>query len=722
MPEAYSTVVGQFSSSGGQIQLRAGNVRAVEPAADVRGAERGNLYMLLEVTGSGGGHAALFRQVLNAAQTAYYEMGDSLETALRQAVRSAHHALVKANEALPEANWRAGLTLAAVLDNTLAIIQAGPSLAMLSHPKTVEQFPIMPGPAGPALGGPERPDPQLVLTTIEPGDILLLASSEWLTRTSAEALAVTTALPGVPQAIEYLGRLADKAELSALVVGFYTAQAQPAAPPAPASPEPRAAMADRVAPPQAAADTTPPTEQGQPGSLRSILERPKAPSGTPPTPPPAAPSAAQPAAPSPGRPSASQPQRAAAPTPRSDRNPMWLLLALIVVPILVAALVLTMLWLRTRAAERQFEETLAGATTAITEAATLPDEATARLRLNSALAFLDKAKAMRPDDARVVRLQARYDDVLAQVDRVTPLYGVTMLWQFRESGRDPRRIAIGGDSIFVLDRGRQELNRFVLGPRSESALPADPAVILRKGQQVGDAVVSDLLDVAWVDAVASQRSRLLAMDTTGGLVGFDVTWGAERVVLSGRETWGLAQYVATYIGNLYVVDVKANQIWRYRPTAKGYENPPEKYFAANTKVDLAGVQDIAIDRNIWLLFADGRLLKFYMGGQEPFELRGLPDPLGNPTAIAAPIDQDQLYVADAARGRILEFNKEGVFLRQFRPSPSDMLRGIRHMVLDSTGSRFYILTADRLYKADLPKPPAAPTPTPTPTPTPAPGR
>ena len=93
MSDPLATTVAQFSNSGGRPQPRAANVRAVEPAADLPAAERGKLYILIEVTGSGGSHAALYRQLLNAAQTAFYEATGSVSASLGRAVRAAHAAL-----------------------------------------------------------------------------------------------------------------------------------------------------------------------------------------------------------------------------------------------------------------------------------------------------------------------------------------------------------------------------------------------------------------------------------------------------------------------------------------------------------------------------------------------------------------------------------------------------------------------------------------------------
>jgi len=105
---------------------------------------------------SGGGHAALYRQMLNAAQTAFYEKGESVEAALRQAVRSIHQVLRTRMKGCPRRNGAAGQPGRALRrpadDRT---IRAGPDPDQ--PPKTVDQFPAELGDWGPALGDAERP-------------------------------------------------------------------------------------------------------------------------------------------------------------------------------------------------------------------------------------------------------------------------------------------------------------------------------------------------------------------------------------------------------------------------------------------------------------------------------------------------------------------------------------------------------------------------------------
>ncbi len=707
MGDLLTTSVVQFSSSGGRVQPRAVNVRAVEPAAGLPGSERGNLYLLIEVTGSGGGHAALYRQMLSAAQTAFYEASGSLAAALTRAVRAAHFVLARANEALPDANWRAGMSCVALQGADLMIAQAGPALVMVSHPRTIDQYPAQAGEAGTVLGGPERPEVELYRTTVEPGSMLLLAQSDWLKVVPPESLAAVTAAEQPRLASDYLAQLAGEADLSALIVSFSRTIPEVKDEPAvfgAVSPAvaPVAMQAEVAAPstPEPALEAAPaPAQAGESRQRRLFGRRPR---------PPQTASGVESRTGPESVPAATDGQ----PAVEGPRSPWALLLALIVIPLIVVTLVVAMLWFRTRAADAEFEQTLAGAETAIAEARSLPDEAAARLRLSSARDFLDKARAVRPDDPQLTRLQSDYAEVLGRVNRITPLYGLIPLWQFKETGRKFNRILLGGESLFVLDVGRGEIGRFILSRLGDSVTPATPDVILRKGQPVGNAAVSDLVDADWAAAVGNQRSRLLVLDTAAGLVSYDVTWGASRVPLAGRDKLVMPQLIKSYGGNLYVVDTKANQIWRFRPSEKGYENQPEPYFAATTRIDLAGIQAVEIDGFVWLLFADGRLLKFFGGEQRPFELKGLPDPLSAPTAVVSQLDGDLIYIADAGNGRILEFTKEGQFQRQFRPAQGNQLQNMRDLFLDEAGDKFYILTPDQLFKADVPRLPASARPTP----------
>ncbi len=728
MPQILRTTVGQFSTSGGRWQPRAINVRAVEPAPDLPSAERGSLYMLIEVTGDG--HTALYRQMLNAAQTAFYEMGTSVDAALRQAARSVHAVLRRANEALTEAQWRGGMSLVVRYGSHLVIAQAGPSLVLVSHPKTIEQFPAQLGDWGVALGGEERPDISIYETTVEPGSMVLMAQSTWPDQVALEALAVAAAAPDVNLATQYLAQLAGKADLSALLIGFVRdiPEVRMTPPPTlgsktPAQPAPTPVLTP-AEPPATAAKGAP--AAGRPLSLDRDADE-DAPSPVTEPGPPAEPLPAQP---SPrGRPSIKLPPmprpRPPAPAPESlpylepdfapaateaapierpapGRRSIWPVIALAVIPLLIIGVVLAMLYVRNRAAETQLTQALEGAAAVLTQAETAQDDTLAGQRLGEARDFLDKARALRATDSRIAELQARYQAVQDRIQKVTPLYGLVPLWDFKDPAQRLDRVLASGDSLFVLDHGAHAAYRFTRSALGDSVNPpGDP--IISKGQTVKDLIVSELVDLAWIEAAgANQRSKLVALDTAKGLLSYDVTWGVGRLPLAGSDKLAQPQLVSGYGGNLYIADPGASQIWRYRPGATGFENEPEPYFAEDRRVNMAGLQDMAIDGNVWLLFADGQALKFFAGEQRPLIWQGFPDPPNAPTALAVPQEGDRLYLADAGNNRIVEATKDGKFLRQFRARDSDDLRNVRSLFIDEAGAMFYILTTDKLYKADVP--------------------
>jgi hypothetical protein len=406
-----------------------------------------------------------------------------------------------------------------------------------------------------------------------------------------------------------------------------------------------------------------------------------------------------------------EPEEEIVPVEEPARRSLWpLVVALVIIPLLIGGLVFGVWWIRNPTAEAEFQQTLDGATAILNEIDAMPDSSAAIPRLPAAQEFLDKARAMRPDDPRLAAVEQRYQELADRIEQVEPLYGVVPIWDFNEEGQDLTRVVVGGDSLYVLDKGKNEVYRLILSSLGDSAQPADQPTVLEKAQQVDDHVVSDLQDMTWVEGSGSQRSQLLVLDTAGGLLGYDATFGASSLLLGGQDQWQQAQRLMGYGGKLYIVDSKGNQIWRYQPGADGYEGDPEPYFPSGSPTDLTGVQAIAIDGSVWLLFPDGRLLKFLVGEAQPFIPGGPPGTMKLPVDVAVPIEGDRLYVADAGTGRILEYAKDGALNRQFRPREGDILKDVRSIYLDEAASAMYILTGNRLYKANLPEPGPATTP------------
>ncbi|MFZ1553907.1 MAG: hypothetical protein WAV53_21120, partial [Anaerolineae bacterium] len=214
MSTVLQTTIGQLEVARGQRRDHAPNVRAVEP-----GEAKGNLYLLLELTGPQDGRSRLYRQVLSEVQSTYYNTSGNVDDILHTAVSQGHRLLSEANAGRSgDQRWRGGMSCVALWQDHVYLAQAGPATVMVTHPATVEMFPVYAEPPQDALGDDNAPMIDLYHTRIEPGNVILLLESDWATQAGLEALASAATAPRLTTITDYLVQLAEDAHLTALIV------------------------------------------------------------------------------------------------------------------------------------------------------------------------------------------------------------------------------------------------------------------------------------------------------------------------------------------------------------------------------------------------------------------------------------------------------------------------------------------------------------------------
>jgi hypothetical protein len=214
-----------------------------------------------------------------------------------------------------------------------------------------------------------------------------------------------------------------------------------------------------------------------------------------------------------------------------------------------------------------------------------------------------------------------------------------------------------------------------------------------------------MIDLVWMPAGGSRQTSDLLILESGGLLEFNPSWGLAPVPIADKESWGLPVAVGSYFGNFYILDPQAGQIFRYVPNIEDYNLPAEPYFPDDVSVDLSGAVDLAIDGFIYVLYADGTIRKFEGGAPVDFQVTEMDKPLGRSTAIyAAPDDVAQyIYVADAGNKRVVQLNKDGRFVRQFKPRDEESVdfNTLRSIYVDELGGKLYLLNDESLYVANI---------------------
>jgi len=671
----FQTTVESISIVDGHRQPKALNVRAVEPVpASPQAIAKGNLYVLLELGGDVSAQAAVYRLVLNAIQGVYYDAAGGITGGITEAILAAHQALADHNAVHPDEAQLGGVSCVVLRGEELYLGIGGPAMVLVGASDRVDQFPSELSEAIAPLGGSDAPVVELFRTSAEAGVRVVQLASEWVARVPMNKLATTAVLTDLATIGEYLEAVApERSVLSALVtqISAGLSAAAPVAAAAGDAAEDAAAETD---------DATAPPTGGKP-------PQPAAPAETPAS---AAPAETQ---------------------PRRSRRWLWPLLLLI--PLAIALAIVIGLWAQQRQMQAQFDGLLGSAQAALQSASDPAAPAdVARVQLAEAQGQVQQALGLFPDNAAAASLGADIQTKLDEVNQIVPLYKMVTLQPLGGSGSQPEQLVVEGSRVFVGDTGLDRVTRYGLDEVSGLIPETAGSVLVERGQVLPDGqVVGELTDITWGAAGGERRtSNLLILDSNRNLLEEDVAAGLKQLAIAERETWVTPRLTEGYNGNYYLLDAGSGKILRYLPTADGYGNPPDNYLEGDAAIDLSNAVDMAIDGNIWILYGDGTVQTFFQGRQQPFVLEAPPDgPISGPRAIytgAAGGEAQTLYIADSGGGRILEYDKSGKYLRQFRPADKadqEKLRRMTDLQVDELNRTFYILASDGLYSTDIPE-------------------
>lgn len=713
------------------------------PARVARGREGERLFILLDVSGPASPH--LYRELREVAAQAYWAAEGSTTAALRQAAAAVNRHLFQFNlRAAPTGRCYGGLACAVLRGEDLFILHAGPAHACVLREGYLQCYPE--GSELPHLGMAALADARLYHTFAAPGDTLLLTSPALLRAAGAEAVARVLARADVQETLAGLEQVGAGSDFTALVVRWATAAV---APPAEAvQPFPRL----RIPPLRRER----PAERLEPGA---VPPRPLPPRAVEPSIPPVEPRARP--APRPGPPARPLPVRRPGPgwgerlrgaagsvgralaaagsglarggrtlfrrmlpgperqarrrarPPRvvpKENRPVMMGVA-IGIPIVIAAVVV--LAYKTFGREARFQNLIGQARreAAFAQAVGITPEEM-RAHWQAVWDYAGQALEEKAHDAEATALQTQARTALDTLDGIVRLEPIQLA--DLGPGPVPRQMVLHGQMLFVLDPNAGWVVQLTLNSTGDGVVEQDALPIVHTGQQIGNATVGKLVDCTWVDAGSGrQTSGLVVLEEGGALVTYDPAWegeaGEPRVTRSflGTPPGGTPRAIASYDGRLYVLDPAAGQLLRYEPQGDTYPNPPENYFVTSPPRSLAAALDLAIDGNVYILFADGAILKYMAREPQPFEVRNVPGVISQTIALAVdPLGTSgMVYVADRGGQRIVVLGPDGAFQKQFRADPAATgapFDALEALAVSEASKRLYILSGGWLYVASLP--------------------
>ena len=372
-----------------------------------------------------------------------------------------------------------------------------------------------------------------------------------------------------------------------------------------------------------------------------------------------------------------------APTREGYRVPNRILIALaVLVPIVVVALA-SGLYL-TEGQSRQFEAVMELARLEASQARIAPDPLAARPHWETAVAWLDQADALRPDQPEALRLLQEAQGVLDNLDAIVrvPVVGVTATG-FNDNANITRLVAIGAD-LFALDARANTVHRAVRNVTG--TFDIDRTFLCRPGL-TGENDISGLVDIGWIGTpnVVDQEA-ILALSADGTIV-YCLTDGASPIVANltpPLNGWINPVALEIFADRLYVLDPGANQVWVFDRVGGVFSEAPSPYFS-EAVFDLSNALDFVIAQgDLFILRTDGSLMQCTRTTFDTPDcserLTFIDERLGHSASdrladVLAPVSlvfdpppEPSLYIAEADNQGAYQLSLFMVLQRQYRPA------------------------------------------------------
>jgi hypothetical protein len=703
---AVRTWVGRFCVADGRVEEEGpwlGSLIRQRPDDDAD-----ELYILVEPASDAS--ADYTAQLVDVIAQLYHRDALSLTGALTRSLRAAHEHLRDWNrKSLPEHRIGAGSSCLALRGTEAYIAQVGPSLAYVrtaaGDVRRVEAHD-----AGPehALGMAEEIDLRLTRVALAPGDLLLIASSQLDEVAPQEHVERILARPADDILPEFYLLCRDRPNFALVLLScfeeetetppeFLTRAGDDAASAADGAVSPQssedAADADAlaratldepiaVAPPLAhasvaasEADWLPPRPPAQ-EQVREITAS-TAPAGST-----GIRLRGENAKPSYKRTTGIVPM----PQLRVPRLAVFAAIALVIVGVLAYAYIPGSL---KEDRERTFQTLVADARESNARAQATSDAGLKRQLLTDARGKLTDAAKIHQDDADVVRLQSDVTAALGSLDAIFEIKDVTPiadLAQLVTGTLSAQTAVVGGDNAFVLDAKGKRVLRVPLnggGP---------PETILGEGALAGFVNAGRPVQIAW----SEQTQALVIIDDQRQAFAYFPGRGTLPLTVRGADTIGSWDAIATSGGNLYVLDVKENQVWRYLPGQGGFDS---ERTALLDQADLKDATELAVGQDVFVLDAKKGIRRFVGKAEDAFPIAGIDTPMVSPGSISVLPGSGRIVVADRGNKRIIVVSAQGAFMKQL---VSPAFTDLRSVAVDEGKGILYVLNGDTLLRAAFP--------------------
>ncbi|HJX45752.1 MAG TPA: hypothetical protein VJ399_01110 [Patescibacteria group bacterium] len=202
----------------------------------------------------------------------------------------------------------------------------------------------------------------------------------------------------------------------------------------------------------------------------------------------------------------------------------------------------------------------------------------------------------------------------------------------------------------------------------------------------GPDMIKDVKDLA----IYSDRIFILTSDGV-----YEISDKANRII---SKDWGENIFIYAYAGNIYMLDLSSNLIYRFPGVGTTFGNK-NNWLGVGEDYDFSNFNSWTIDGSIWIAKKNAQILRFIQGVRESFEIKGVSPSINSIQSIYTNEELKYIYILDNDNSRIVVVEKEGEFKAQYLDS---ILKNAKVVIASEKEKKIIFLTDEsKLYSIEI---------------------